>query len=199
MSDGRRARPTVSASMNTHQRTIATSAIPSPPQAASSPRDKTGKPGRPKNPRRELLVSNVKFVGTIIGLFLATAVGGVIYLALALGEMKEAKANQAEKFAEVKAGIKDTESRLEKRIERLEAKITHVGMGPLHEGKLLRVKGREITIAEGGAEVVYTLAVDAQVEINSKKARIEDLKVGATVGFFLLPGAKEISRLEATQ
>ena len=56
MSHGRRARPTASASMNTHQRTIATSAIPSPPQAASSPRDKTGKPGRPKNPRRELLV-----------------------------------------------------------------------------------------------------------------------------------------------
>ena len=45
--------------MNTHQRTIATSAIPSPPQAASSPRDKTGKPGRPKNPRRELLVINI--------------------------------------------------------------------------------------------------------------------------------------------
>lgn len=151
----------------------------------------------------ERVVANVKFVGVIAGLMLTLVLGAIGYLLIALGELKEAKANAAATATRFEANAKEMEARLAKAIDKSEANLrdlikrTQVGM-IVHEGKVVQVKGNRLTIHEGGRDATYTIAKDAVIEINGKKGTLEQIRIGAIASVFVVHDA-EVSRIEVTQ
>jgi hypothetical protein len=138
--------------------------------------------------------------GAVVALLLScSGIGGIIWnYAVLTTEMGHQK-----------LAVKELETRQEKATDKLEARLTDriaalekkpiygANMQP-HDGKIISVKGRSITINENDKELTYILSKEGTVSIDGKEAKLEDIRAGGAAAFFTLPGEREVTRIEIT-